>query len=78
MEHIAEGIWRPVLGRLQLLLHAVPLYGLQPPNRTTFPLDALLNFVAQAFISPNGEVRNAAIKVTIEVYRLMGPQLIST
>lgn len=68
-----QGIWRPVLGRLQLLLHAVPLYGIQPPSRTGFPSDALMNFVTQAFNSPNGEVRNAAVKVTTEVYRLMGP-----
>ncbi|KAG0602198.1 hypothetical protein M758_11G166900 [Ceratodon purpureus] len=70
-----QGIWRPVLGRLQLLLHAVPLYGIQPPSRTGFPSDALMNFVTQAFNSPNGEVRNAAIKVTTEVYRLMGPPI---
>jgi centrosomal protein CEP104 len=75
VECIAQGIWRPVLGRLQLLLHAVPLYGIQPPSRTGFPSDALMNFVTQAFNSPNGEVRNAAIKVTTEVYRLMGPPI---
>jgi len=75
VEHVAQGIWRPVLGRLQLLLHAVPLYGIQPPSRTGFPSDALMNFVTQAFNSPNGEVRNAAIKVTTEVYRLMGPSV---
>ena len=69
---VGQGIWRPVLGRLQLLLHAVPLYGIQPPGRTGFPPDALMSFVTQAFNSPNGEVRNAAIKVTTEVYRLMG------
>jgi hypothetical protein len=74
-ERIAQGIWRPVLGPLQLLLHAVPLYGIQPPSRTGFPSDALMNFVTQAFNIPNGEVRNAAIKVTTEVYRLMGPPI---
>lgn len=74
-ERVAQGIWRPVVGRLQLLLHAVPLYGIQPPSRAGFPSDALMNFVTQAFNSPNGEVRNAAIKVTTEVYRLMGPPI---
>ncbi|XP_024402111.1 uncharacterized protein [Physcomitrium patens] len=67
--------WRPVLGRLQLLQHAVPLYGIQPPNGTGFPSDALMNFVIQAFNNPNGEVRNQAIKVTTEVYRSIGPSV---
>ncbi len=31
-----------------------------------------MSFVGQAFNSPNGDVRNAAVKVTTEVYRLMG------
>ena len=72
-EHIEQSIWRPVLGRLQLLLHVAPLYGIQPPSRTGFPSYALMDFVIQAFNSPNGEVRNAVIKVTTEVYRLKRP-----
>lgn len=67
-----QGIWRPFLGRLQLLLVAIPRFGLQPPNRMGFSSDPLMSFVGQAFNSPNGDVRNAAVKVTTEVYRLMG------
>ena len=75
-EHIEHDIWRPVLGRLQLLLHAVLLYGIQPSSRIGFPLDALMDFATQAFDnSPNGEVSNVAIKVATEVYRLMRPQI---
>ena len=32
-------------------------------------------FIIHSFGSPNGEVRNAAVKATVEVYRLMGPPL---
>lgn len=70
---IDQGVWRPVLGRLQLLLNAIPLFGIQPPDRSGFSSEDLMTFVSQAFNSPNGDVRNTAIKVTTEVYRLMGP-----
>jgi hypothetical protein len=36
------------------------------------PTEPLMAFVGQAFNSANGDVRNAAVKVTTEVYRLMG------
>ena len=72
-EHIEQGIWRPMLGWLQLLLYAVQLYGIEPPSGIGFPLDVLMDFGTQAFNSPNGEVRNVAIKVATKVYRLMGP-----
>ena len=34
-----------------------------------------MDFVIQAFNSLNGEVSNAVIKVEMEVYTLMGPQI---
>eukprot|EP01018_Ginkgo_biloba_P003414 Gb_38463 [translate_table: standard] len=71
----SQAIWRPVLGRLQLLLGAVPSFGLQPSNRSGFQTEALMSFITQSFTSPNGEVRNAAVKVTTEVYKLMGLQV---
>jgi hypothetical protein len=69
---IGQGIWRPVLGRLHLLLNAIPLFGIQHPGCSGFSSEDLMTFVSQAFNSPNGDVRNTAIKVTTEVYRLMG------
>ena len=60
------------MGRLQLLLLAIPAFGLQPPNKMGVPTEPLMAFVSQAFNSANGDVRNAAVKVTTEVYRLMG------
>ena len=34
--------------------------------------EPLMFFIDQAFNNPNGDVRNIAVKVTIEVYKLMG------
>ncbi|KAJ7542650.1 hypothetical protein O6H91_09G005300 [Diphasiastrum complanatum] len=68
-----QAIWKPVLGRLQFLLMAVPNFKLQPQNQLGFSLDSLMAFVVLCFSSPSGEVRNAAMKVTNEVYKLLGP-----
>ncbi|BBN12830.1 centrosomal protein CEP104 [Marchantia polymorpha subsp. ruderalis] len=68
----SQSIWRPVFGRLQWLLAAIPVFGVQPNSKTGFMSEVLMSFVHQAFTSPNGEVRNAAVKVTTEVYKLMG------
>lgn len=51
------------------------MFGLQPQNRGGFNADALMAFVVQGFNSPNGDVRNAAVKVTTEVFKLMGFQV---
>lgn len=72
---MVQATWRPLLGRLQLLFVAIPMFGLQPLNQAGFPVEALIPFITQSFGSPNGEVRNAAVRATVEAYRLMGPPL---
>mmetsp|Transcript_6115 Transcript_6115/g.8292 ORF Transcript_6115/g.8292 Transcript_6115/m.8292 type:complete len:414 (+) Transcript_6115:370-1611(+) len=69
--------WRPLLARLQLLTHLLPTFGIAharpaPTDTPAFPLDSLMAFVNQAFTSSNGEVRNAAVKLTLEIYKKVG------
>ncbi|KAI5082848.1 hypothetical protein GOP47_0002591 [Adiantum capillus-veneris] len=71
----SQATWKPILGRLQLLFIAIPMFGLQSHSQAGFPVEALMAFIIQSFGSPNGEVRNAAVKATVEAYRLMGPPL---
>ncbi|MCO5578716.1 hypothetical protein L7F22_032561 [Adiantum nelumboides] len=72
---LLQATWKPILGRLQLLFVAIPMFGLQSHSQAGFPLEALMAFIIQSLGSPNGEVRNAAVKATVEAYRLMGPPL---
>ena len=51
------------------------MFGIQPQCPFGFSLEYLMAFIINSFGSPNGEVRNAAVKATVEVYRLMGPSL---
>jgi centrosomal protein CEP104 len=60
------------LGRLQLILVAIPTFGLHPPNKMGLQIEYLMSFVDQAFNNANGDVRNIAVKVITEVYKLMG------
>jgi hypothetical protein len=64
-----------VLGRLQLLFVAIPMFGLQPQCPFGFSLECLMAFIVHSFGSPNGEVRNATVKAVVEVYRVIGPPL---
>ena len=52
-----QAAWRPVLGRLHLLLDFVPKFGVSKTPGHGFPLEALMSFVNAAFGSTNGEVR---------------------
>nr|XP_024357275.1 uncharacterized protein LOC112273107 isoform X2 [Physcomitrium patens] len=67
-----QTIWRPILGRLQLILMAIPIFGLHPPNKLGLQTEPLMSFIHQAFKNANGDVRNTAVKVTTEVYKHMG------
>lgn len=52
----------------------VPLMGI---SRTGdgFELGELMNFVGKAYNSPNADVRSEAVRVTKEVYDLVGPAI---
>ncbi|XP_024540141.1 centrosomal protein of 104 kDa-like [Selaginella moellendorffii] len=68
-------LWKPILGRLQWLLVGIPKFGLQPQGRSGSPgfaTEPLMHFVVHCFNYPNGEVRSAAMKVTTEVYKIIG------
>ncbi|CAM6084497.1 unnamed protein product [Calypogeia fissa] len=67
-----QAIWKPVLGRLNWLLVAIPAFGVQPQSRQGFSSETLMSYVSHAINNPNGEVRNASVKVTTEVYKIMG------
>lgn len=45
---------------------------MHPPNKMGLQTEPLMLFIDQAFNNANGDVRNIAVKVTTEVFRLMG------
>lgn len=63
-----QNAWRPVYGRLQLIISLVPLFGVSKGGEGGFQLDRLMRFVASAFTSANAEVRSQAVKVTLLLY----------
>ncbi|GFR45564.1 hypothetical protein Agub_g6958 [Astrephomene gubernaculifera] len=69
-----QSAWRPVLGILQLLRDLVPQVGISR-NGDGFELNELMEFVGRAFNSPNADVRSEAVRVTREVYDLVGPAI---
>eukprot|EP00899_Mesostigma_viride_P016474 jgi/Mesvir1/24828/Mv22068-RA.1 len=62
--------WKPVLGRLLLIKRFVDEFGIAP--RGSLSADTVMTYVKAAFASPNGDVRNAATRVTVQVYRAIG------
>ncbi|GLC37245.1 hypothetical protein PLESTB_001144100 [Pleodorina starrii] len=69
-----QSAWRPVLGILQLLRDLVPLVGISRAGEG-FDLGELMDFVGKAYNSPNADVRSEAVRVTKEVYDLVGPAI---
>ncbi|GIL71611.1 hypothetical protein Vretimale_933 [Volvox reticuliferus] len=69
-----QSAWRPVLGILQLLRDLVPLVGISRTG-SGFELGELMDFVGKAYNSPNADVRSEAVRVTKEVYDLVGPAI---
>eukprot|EP00898_Chlorokybus_atmophyticus_P007173 jgi/Chlat1/7457/Chrsp6S07499 len=50
----------------------VPRFGVVPANGG-LSTESVMTFVKAACSSPNGDVRTAAVRVTVEVYKLLGP-----
>ncbi|KXZ41368.1 hypothetical protein GPECTOR_518g498 [Gonium pectorale] len=69
-----QSAWRPVLGILQLLRDLVPLMGISSTGEG-FELNALMEFVGKAYNSANADVRSEAVRVTKEVFDLVGPAI---
>jgi len=68
-----QSAWKPVLARLNLLQQLIEQFGVQPKGgHSGLPLDGVMNFIAAAFASPNGEVRSTAVKCAVDVYGLVG------
>ena len=69
----SQSAWRVVLGRLGIMLELIPLHGLaKPGDHGGLTLDAVMEFTAKTFESPNGEVRSTAVKVTLECCAIAG------
>ncbi|GAX83266.1 hypothetical protein CEUSTIGMA_g10692.t1 [Chlamydomonas eustigma] len=68
-----QSAWRPVLGILTILQDLVPVLGVGKAGGGGFELPELMEWVGKCFSSANGEVRSAAVRVTKEVYDLVGP-----
>ncbi|EFJ48806.1 hypothetical protein VOLCADRAFT_104552 [Volvox carteri f. nagariensis] len=69
-----QSAWRPVLGILQLLRDLVPLVGISRSG-DGFELGELMDFVGKAYNSPNADVRSEGVRVTKEVFDLVGPAI---
>ena len=65
-----KGLWRPILGRLTILLDLVDEYSLSGPLN----VDAIMNFcnAVGAFQHSNGEVRDAAKALTVRLQTIVG------
>ena len=56
--------WKPVLARLNLIQQLCDQFGVHAKGGGTgLPLDGVMNYIAAAFSSPNGDVRSQAVKV---------------
>ena len=68
----SQSAWRIVLGRLSIMLDLVPRFGLAKAGDHGLTLEAVMEFTARAFESPNGEVRSTAVKLTLECCAIAG------
>mmetsp|Transcript_2687 Transcript_2687/g.4774 ORF Transcript_2687/g.4774 Transcript_2687/m.4774 type:complete len:965 (-) Transcript_2687:91-2985(-) len=65
--------WRPVLGKCTLLTLLLPEIQIGPA--TGLPLEGLMAFLSFALASPNGDVRNMAVKACVLVHTQTGPRM---
>jgi centrosomal protein CEP104 len=68
----SQSAWRIVLGRLSIMLDLVPRFGLAKAGDHGLTLEAVMEFTARTFESPNGEVRSTAVKLTLECCAIAG------
>jgi centrosomal protein CEP104 len=68
----SQSAWRIVLGRLGIMLELIPQHGLAKAGDHGLTLEAVMEFAAKAFESPNGDVRSTAVKVTLECCAIAG------
>jgi len=68
----SQSVWRIVLGRLSIMNELIPKNGLAKAGHDGLTLEAVMEFTAKTFESPNGDVRSAAVKVTLECCNIAG------
>jgi len=68
----SQSVWRVVLGRLTIMHALIPRHGLAKDSNQGLSLESVMEFTAKAFESPNGDVRSAAVKVTLECCAIAG------
>jgi len=68
-----QSAWKVVLARLNLMQQLCEQFGIGTKDSARgLPLDGVMNYVAAALGSPNGDVRSAAVKCTVDVYQHAG------
>eukprot|EP00798_Chlamydomonas_sp_ICE-L_P028475 gene28475-31625_t len=74
-----QNAWKPVLGILNLLQELVPLLGVaKAGGGEGFDLTEVMEFVGKAYNSANGDTRTAAVRVTKEVFDIVGQAIRKT
>ena len=68
----SQSVWRIVLGRLSIMNELIPKHGLAKAGHDGLTLEAVMEFTSKTFESPNGDVRSAAVKVTLECCNITG------
>ncbi|ACO69597.1 predicted protein [Micromonas commoda] len=68
----SQSVWRIVLGRLSIMNELIPKHGLAKAGHDGLTLEAVMEFTSKTFESPNGDVRSAAVKVTLECCNIAG------
>eukprot|EP00003_Mantamonas_plastica_P011575 TRINITY_DN2132_c0_g1_i2.p1 TRINITY_DN2132_c0_g1~~TRINITY_DN2132_c0_g1_i2.p1 ORF type:complete len:384 (-),score=130.87 TRINITY_DN2132_c0_g1_i2:90-1241(-) len=66
---------KPVQGRLDLLLTLIPQYGLD--NQNGIETQQVMTLILKCFDHANGNIRKTAQAVTIEIYKIIGPEVMA-
>ena len=71
-----KNLWRPLLGRLQLIYDLVSQYGVDDTQSSGLTVEKVMNFMKSlhAFAHQNGEVRDTAKDVTVALQKQVGTE----